>query len=1143
MKLSPKSRLVCLASILASLVAVPPARAISPDVVLSQVYGGGGNSGATLRNDFIELFNRGTAAVSLDGGSVQYASSAGTTWQRTNLAGVIAPGGYYLVQQAQGAGGTVDLPPPDAIGTIAMSATSAKVALVNDQVTLSGSCPLGGAVVDFVGYGTANCFEGSAAAPTLTNTTAALRAAGGCTETDSNATDFGSGAPNPRNTASPPNACGVSGPTGVGAADPSSLPAGGSVLLTVAVTPGSNPPSTGITATADLTPIGGSATTTLTDDGMGGDLTAGDLVFSVATSVAAGTPAGPKTLAVSLADNEGRSGSTTIALAVEAAFLAIHEIQGSSTTSPHADSLVATSGIVTARKSNGFFLQTPDELADADLLTSQGIFVFTSSAPPPAAAAGNEVRVSGRVTEFVPPQDPFSPPLTEIAGGPVVTLLTAGNPLPAPVVVTAADTDPMGSIEQLERLEGMRVHVEQLEAVAPTQGFINEPNASATSNGVFYAVVAGLARPFREPGVEVPDPLPPGSPCCVPRFDANPERLRVDSDSQVGAAVLDVTSGALIENVTGVVDYAFRTYTVLPDPGTPPTVSGLRTAVPLDAAPANQFTAASANLQRFYDTVDDPLTGDSVLTPAAFGRRLAKASLVVRQILRTPDVLGVQEVENLTALQAIADRVNADAVAAGDPDPGYQAHLFEGNDVGGIDVGFLVKSPRVEVVSVEQIGKDATFINPTTGLPELLNDRPSLYARLRILRSGATPFAVSAIVNHLRSLSGIDDPDDGARVRAKRRAQAEFLAAFIQSLQSADPQERVVSVGDYNAFSFNDGYVDGLGTIKGTPTPVDEVVLASADLVDPDLVELMSDEPLYSFSFDGNAQALDHVLVSANFASQAALRVAHSNTDFPEIYRNDDTRPERLSDHDMLVASFTLPVEADLQVMKAANPDPVESASVVSYHLGVTNPGPDAAAQVAVADGLPTGLTFEAVEAPAGWACTTPAVGSGGTVSCTRSALAPGGTGTIVVSARVACAVVDGAQLANTAAVSSVTADPNLTNNAATATVAVVNAAPSITDVSATPSVLFPPNHRMVPVTIAYDVTDSCPVSCSLSAVSNQPEAGPGHFSPDIVVLSDHNLLLRAERLRGQERLYTATISCADTAGGASQAQTTVRVP
>ena len=126
-------------------------------VVISQVYGGGGNSGATYTNDYIEIFNRGTSPVSLNGWSVQYAAATGTSWQKTDLTNVtLAPGQYYLIQEGAGAAGTTPLPTPDATGTIAMSGTAGKVALLNTNVLIvSGtSCPSGVTLVDLVGFGT-----------------------------------------------------------------------------------------------------------------------------------------------------------------------------------------------------------------------------------------------------------------------------------------------------------------------------------------------------------------------------------------------------------------------------------------------------------------------------------------------------------------------------------------------------------------------------------------------------------------------------------------------------------------------------------------------------------------------------------------------------------------------------------------------------------------------------------------------------------------------------------------------------------------------------------------------------------------------------------------------------------------------------
>lgn len=190
----------------------PPARAVSSTIVISQVYGGGGNSGAALKNDFIEIHNPGATAVSLMGMSVQYTGATGTSWQVTALPDMmLAPGAFALIEEAAGTGGTVDLPAPDATGAITMAGTSGKVALVAGTAAITGACPLA-SVIDLVGYGVGAsnpCSEGGHAAPGLTNTTAALRgpAGTGCGDTNDNMADFASGAPNPRNSGAAAVAC------------------------------------------------------------------------------------------------------------------------------------------------------------------------------------------------------------------------------------------------------------------------------------------------------------------------------------------------------------------------------------------------------------------------------------------------------------------------------------------------------------------------------------------------------------------------------------------------------------------------------------------------------------------------------------------------------------------------------------------------------------------------------------------------------------------------------------------------------------------------------------------------------------------------------------------------------------------------
>jgi Lamin Tail Domain len=196
--------LAALLLVAAAVLAAPSALAATSSVVVSQVYAGGGNAGATYQNDFVELFNRGGSAVDLTGWTVQYASSSSTSWSATPLSGSIQPGRHYLVQLASTAAVGATLPAPEATGTSNLAASGGKVALVRDATPLAcgataGSCSNAPSLEDLVGYGSATDYEGTGPAPTLTSTTAAVRQGGGCTDTDANAADFASAAPVPRN--------------------------------------------------------------------------------------------------------------------------------------------------------------------------------------------------------------------------------------------------------------------------------------------------------------------------------------------------------------------------------------------------------------------------------------------------------------------------------------------------------------------------------------------------------------------------------------------------------------------------------------------------------------------------------------------------------------------------------------------------------------------------------------------------------------------------------------------------------------------------------------------------------------------------------------------------------------------------------
>ncbi len=166
---------------------------------ISQVYGGGGNSGSLYKSDFVELYNAGATTIDLSNYAVQYTSATGSVWQETLLSGLVLPGHYYLIQESGGASGTQNLPTPQVSGTINLSSSSGKIALTKSQTLLTGSNPLANSsIVDFIGYGTADTYLGTAAAPALSNTTSAIRANYGNTNSSSNSADFSTGVVTPR---------------------------------------------------------------------------------------------------------------------------------------------------------------------------------------------------------------------------------------------------------------------------------------------------------------------------------------------------------------------------------------------------------------------------------------------------------------------------------------------------------------------------------------------------------------------------------------------------------------------------------------------------------------------------------------------------------------------------------------------------------------------------------------------------------------------------------------------------------------------------------------------------------------------------------------------------------------------------------
>jgi uncharacterized protein len=402
-------------------------------------------------------------------------------------------------------------------------------------------------------------------------------------------------------------------------------------------------------------------------------------------------------------------------------------------------------------------------------------------------------------------------------------------------------------------------------------------------------------------------------PQSVPFFDTNPEALRVDSDAQNGAKPIDVTAGATVKNLVGVMDYSYRRYTLLVDAANPQTIEGMRSYTPVSPAGEREMTVGSFNIENFFDDErNSDIDKETQLSKDFFQKRLNKASLAIRKVLSMPDVLGVVEVENLKVLKKLAAKINADTVAEGKPDPKYDAFLEDGNDGRGIDSGFLVKMSKVKVIETKQLAKNETISSGNGSGNAVLYDRPPFLITVQAIDAKQPdPLKVTVIVNHFKSYLGIDNEKDGNRVREKRKQEAEWLANFVAERAKSNPDEKLIVCGDLNAYLANDGYNDLVGTLKGKPnqTVTNPSKTYQTNLYN--LADFMADpKNKYSYVYDGSMQVLDHILINKNLWkwSEGRLKFGYArvDADFPVAWAVDDTRPERLSDHDAPIVFLAL---------------------------------------------------------------------------------------------------------------------------------------------------------------------------------------------------------------------------------------------
>jgi predicted extracellular nuclease len=910
---------------------VSVASAASSDVVISEFRVRGPSGGS---DEFVELYNAASAPVDLGGWKLNGSNNAGTTATRSTIpAGTTIPAhGHYLLTNSSTSGGPYS-------GTVAGDRTYATG--ITDDGGIAILRP-DNSVADQVGLSSGSAYKEGTPLTGLGATNANRSyerrpggAAGSGTDTDDNGADFQLITPSdPQDLASTPTPPlgTATDPTVSAAADPAAGDPGQSTLLTAAVTPGANPPSTFLAVTGDLTAIGGSSTQTFYDDGTHGDATPGDDTFSFQATVAPGTGSGAKSLAVTATDLEGRSGTDTIAFTVTTpvAALAIHDIQGAAHTSPHSGETVATRGIVTALRSNGFHLQDP--APDADPATSEAVFVFTGSAP--TVAVGDAVRVRGRVSEFRPGgASTGNLTTTELAGSPTVTVVSSGNPLPAPSVVGSGGRVPPGEvieddaagdvetggtfdpaddgIDFWESLEGMRVEIDDAVAVGPT-------NPAFGETPVVPAATAGVRTPR---GGVVTRPS-----------DFNPERVIVD-DGLVRTPNLNV-GDTYSAPLVGVLDYNFGNFF-------------LEVTQPVDAAPGGltRETTASAGPDQLAVATFNVENLDPT-DPAAKFDRLAH---IVVDNLRAPDVLAVEEVQDNTGPKddgttdpsVTLNTLIAAIDGAGGPRYAYRqidpVDDKDGGEPGGnIRTVFLFRTDR-GLAFVDRPGGDSTTPDAVVGSgadthlqysPGRVDPQNAAWTTSRKPLAGEFTYhgrKLFVIANHFNSKGG-DDPLMGHRQppqfpsETQRHQQATVLHDFVQSIHDADPQADTVVLGDLNDFQFARtlAILEGGGLLH-------------------DLIDTLPTDEQYTYDFEGNSEVLDHILVSGDlFARPFDYDVVHVNAEFADQASDHDPQVVRLTGNRPPGVSAGGPYTVDeggSVTLTASGSDPDDDALTYAWDL------------------------------------------------------------------------------------------------------------------------------------------------------------------------------------------------------------------
>ncbi|MDT4896592.1 MAG: large repetitive protein [Acidobacteriota bacterium] len=1055
----------------------------SANLVISQVYGGGGNGGAQFTNDFIEIFNHGTTTVDVAGWSVQYQSAAGTTaFQVTPLCPtgscLIQPGKYFLVQEAAGATSSAPLPTPQATGTIVMAAGAGRVALLNNATPIPANATCAqqlAASADFVGYGTtATCFEGSGPAPAPSATTADFRKSGGCVDTNNNAADFETppSSPNPRNSSSPANTCAA---PALSINDATVAESAGTATFTVSLNTTSGKTITVNYATADNTAIAP------------GDYTSnsGTLTFAPGDLT--------KTINVAINDDALNEATENFSVTLSGATGAtIADNQGVGTITDNDTTLPSLSinDVSTTEGDNG--TKTLDFTVTLTPASGQTVTVnyATSSASPATATAGTDYQATSGTLTFNP-----GDPLTQI-----ISVTINGDTVVEPDETFFVDLSG-ATHATISKAQGVgTITNDDIEADLSITKTDSPDPVSAGENITYTLTVTNNSSTTAAESVAVSDAIP-----------ANTTLV------SVGAAPSGWTRTDLTANGSSTGPITFSKTASLAANGT--ATFTITVKVNSDSTLNNSSISNTATVN---STTRDDTPGNNSATATTTVRTPADLSITKTVSNATPNV---DDNVTFTITVSNAGPFPATSVTVLDQLPSgltYVSHTASSGtsydkDTGVWTIGTLAVSGSATLTitatatssTITQVTNTASIQTSDQFDPNTANNSDSaavraLNADLSLTKDvdNATPNVNDTIVFTIALSNG--GPDDAPNVQVADQLPSGLafvsytatagttydetsgvwdvgtlaasttatltITATVQSTGNFTNTAEVTQSGVFDKDSTpnnHDGTEDdqaskliaaGFGTSdlslaktvdNETPNVNQNVVFTiklsnagpdaatNVQVTDklPTGLQYVTSTPSGGTTYDDATGIWDigNVATGTDVATltiTAKVLTAGAKTNTATVTQVDQSDPNTANDSS---SATVTPLQANLTITKSDSPDPVLPGGTLTYTIVVTNNGPDAAQSVTVTDDLPSpALTFSSCTSVSG---NGTCGGTGNNRTITFTSIANGASETITIEAIVSNSAADGSTISNTATVASATTfDPSTPNSSTTDT-------------------------------------------------------------------------------------------------------------